>query len=293
MKADLLTYPLPVETGVKRFGLKELVDSALDSDINIIGVIGYTDVDDNPDKRFKSFYEDRKTLPENYEFVAHPWNEDDERVIAFSVINKKDGRKITFVYGQNGPVKFKEKKGNLLRIGTRYFAKPDISLEEAIYEAEKNGAISIVDSFSAERAIELTGLKFNAVYWDAQKINRKKQEEVMKEVECVRLPVVPVSNAHMPYFFEPTKNKLEEIGRAYIEFRDFPWKSGFELVRKLKDIIVDRDFDEHREYSSLRKIFEWKWRIAARKFLKSLGVGSLDYTWKEGDPIVRLGDQSS
>lgn len=293
MKADLLTYPLPIEKGSRRFGLKELVDSALDSDMDIVGIIGYTDVDDNPDKRFKLFYEDRKSLPENYEFIAHPWNGDDERVVAFSVMDLKDGRKRTFVYGQNGPVVQKGEKVKLLRIGTRYFAKPDISLEDALDEAEKNGAISIVDAFSVEKIIGLSGLnKFDAVYWDAQTLNRKKQKEICMD-DKNNLPIVPVSNAHMPYIFRPAKKKLEEIGRAYIDFRDFSWKDGSELIGNLKELIGNGDFVGHAEYSSLRKIFAWKWRIAARKFLKALGIDSLDYTWKEGDPIVKLDEISA
>ncbi len=309
MKADLLTYPLPIEEGSRRFGLKELVESALDSDIEIIGVIGYTDVDDNPDKRFKLFYEDRKNLPQNYEFVAHPWSEGDERVVAFSVIDKKDGRKRTFVYGQNGLVKYKERKVKLLRVGTRYFAKPDISLEDALDEAEKNGAISIVDNFSipnlyhpeifkAKKGNELTLpgdfilQRFDASYWDAQILDREEQEGNTTIAADVDLPIIPVSNAHMPYLWRPAKKRLEEIGKAHIKFEDFSWKDGSELIGNLKEIIKWRDFKEHREYSSLRRIFAWKWRMAARKFLKTLCVNSSDYTWKEGDPIVKINEVS-
>ena len=257
------------------------------------------------------FYEDGKNLPSVYKLVPHQWDENDSRIVAFSVsyedIDPRKTKKVTFVYGQNGPVVHKGEKVKVLRVGTKYFAKPDTSLEFALEEAKKNGAITILDPFSVPKVDYETLARFDGVYWDAQVLlgctsftcKRKEQEKNTSELEEFNYTkMIPVSNAHMPYFGRPSRKRLTEIGKSFIKFRDIEFKNSSELVGNLKEIIeegrhqyVDEyGFEPHCEYSSLPKILAWKWRIKARKLLKIFGISSFDYTWPEAskDPIVRV-----
>ncbi|MBI2672073.1 hypothetical protein HYX16_04015 [Candidatus Woesearchaeota archaeon] len=297
--ADLLTYPLPFK-GI--FGIQELVYSS--EDIDIVGVIGYTDFDDNPDQRFKQFWEDRKNLPAGFEVIPYVWGSGSHKDIltAFKVIDTFSHvqREITFMYGVNSPVLHEGKLLTLLRIGIDFNEKPHKpgeSLEKVIKEATEQGSLILVPPETIEALQSLKSinnmilcLKLDGVYWDAQRIfgRRKKQEKIVENTEWA-YPIVPVSNAHLPYFKEPLRDFMEEIGRSFIGFEEFEWKTGHELVKKIKERIRKGNYSSHKEYSSIKSILSWGLRMKARKFMKrTFKTKRYDFTWPEGSPLVHL-----
>ena len=80
----------------------------------------------------------------------------------------------------------------------------------------------------------------------------------------------------MPYFGRPLKNKLEGIGSSYCD-----WDISNGLLES----------EEHKEPMTFEKIMRtlfWEGNLRARKLLRKFGTPVMDYTWEEGDPLVRL-----
>jgi hypothetical protein len=318
--ADLLTYPLPFKG---KFGIKELFDSAVGR-ANIVGVIGHTDFDDNPDQRFKQFWEDTKNLHSDFEVIPYFWGNGKQRNVltAFTVaelliskdrdqeraekllgLTKEEslddkGIKVTFLYGVNDPVEHEGKIFNLLRIGIDFNEKPHKpgeNLEKVVNEASEQGALILAppETYGALKKSTkdmILCLKIDGIYWDAQRIfgRRRKQEKIIENAEG-EYPIVAVSNAHMAYFKEPTGDFMEEIGRSSIELEEFKWKTGKELVGKIKRNIRKGEYSSRKEYSPITSILNWGIRMKARKLMKKVfKTDKYDYRWPEGDPLVRF-----
>lgn len=294
MKADLLTYPFPDRGGS---ALVNLVEQALDSGIGLVCITGYTDRDDNPDRRFRIFYEQARSSLFNSRFIPHIWSPENNTVTAFSIIQEKTGKGVTFIYGQNGPSEYFGNTITVLRVGTPYFSRPNLRLEETLDIASQNGSLILLspDSvFSLKNYYRLLR-PVHGVYWDAQRslpLDKKVHEEHVRHARSCGLSIVPVSNAHMPYFGKPLDERLTEIGRAHIEFDDFKWTHVSDLVSHLRKVIRENKFRPNFEYSPKSKVLKWKLAMVARKFAKrTLHISGLDYTWPPGKPedtLVRL-----
>ncbi len=300
MKVDLLTYPLPFKGRGRDYGLAELTRDGFNSGMDVVGVIGYTDADDNPDKRFRMFLEDRKNLTTDLHVKLHRWGVGLQRdvVSAFTVTDNRTQRNVTVLYGTNGPVNYRGKMLTILRIGLDFRttpSKPGEDLEKIVEEANNAGAIVLIP---AATLLELNedgrrNERYSGVYWSAQaRFGRKStQERASAEARIIGLPVVPVSDAHMPFLKKPAESSLSEMGRAYIEIEDISYikeRTGFDIVDRIRSSIRLEQFVPRMNHTSAGKVLGWGIRMKLRKALKrTFGVSSCDYTWPEGDSLVR------
>lgn len=296
MKIDLLTYPLPWpvvwrpdrSNGKRKFGLINLVESSLESGIDMVGITSYTNYEDAkaPDIRFRWFWEDRVNLPQDYKVTPFPWSQEDSTLVAFSVQHKN--KKVTFLYNQNGPTKFEGNDIRLLRVGPRYFCPPGQNIEEAIEQAKENNAIVLIDPRDVFKTNIHDLINSDGMYWYAGLClppNKDIQEISKKIILAAEKAVIPVSGTKMPFFGKPLKNKFEGIGIADIELKQNisdDCKTGEELIYELSNAIKKGTYIPHMQHASILQTLFREAALTARK--KIFRSRKYDYSWPESSP---------
>jgi hypothetical protein len=276
MRLDLQTYPVPAPL----FTLNNLARRSAKAGMDVVAITEFTTDSNHPDKRFDRFFKDTYDLGLRVDVLDSPFEP-----AGFSVYHKKG--QVTFVQAQCGWVTYEDTKFQLLRVGQCTPATPEEGVYSALHTSRDHEAVILIgriDYGNPEAILRALKDDIDGVVWDAQARFRQFKEgneDLRWAAHNLKIPIVPVSNAHMAYW--PIGEGVRiftrpDIGVAHLstqEIKDHP-TSTIDLTQKVKQALEDNKYKPEEGRSHWLHTLAWQ---ATQVLRGKAGFTGRDYPW--------------